>query len=58
MLLNLNRRVEGLNELVEEKLIGCEEPTKEDIKAVRAYENAKKKGKLVLVPLSDLTKGT
>ncbi len=58
LLLNLNKRVEGLNELVEERLIGCEEPTKEDIKAVQAYETAKKKGKLVLMPLSDLTKGT
>ena len=58
LLLNLNKRVEGLNELVEERLIGSEEPTTEDVKAIRSYEAAKKKGKLVLVPLSDLTKGT
>jgi hypothetical protein len=58
LLLNLNKGVEGLNELVEERLIGYEEPTKEDAKAVHAYEESKKKGKLVLVPLSDLAKGT
>ena len=58
LLLSLNKRVEGLNELVEERLIGCEEPTKEDVKEIRAYEAAKKKGKLILVPLSDLAKGT
>ena len=33
------------------------EPTKEDIEAIKEYESAKKSGKLVLVPLSDLTKG-
>jgi len=58
LLLNLNRKVDGLNELVEERLIGCEDPTEEDIAAIREYEAAKKKGKLTLVPLSDLAKGT
>ncbi len=44
--------------MVEERLIGCEDPTPEDAQAIRDYEAAKKKGKLVLVPLSELTKET
>jgi hypothetical protein len=51
-------KVDGLNELVEERLIGYEEPTKEDIEAIKEYEASKKNGKLTLLPLSDLTKGT
>lgn len=58
LLLKLNQKVDGLNELVEERLIGYEEPTKEDAKAIEEYEAAKKSGKLTLVPLSDLTIGT
>ena len=58
LLLKLNQKVDGLNELVEERLIGIEEPTKEDVEAIGKYEAAKKKGKLALVPLRDLTKGT
>ena len=57
LLLKLNKKVDGLNDLVEERLIGCEEPTQEDVVAIKEYEAAKKKGKLTLVPLGDLTKG-
>jgi hypothetical protein len=57
LLMNLNRKVEGLNELVEERLIGYEEPTQEDIAAIKDYESAKKNKKLSLEPLSELTKG-
>jgi hypothetical protein len=58
LLLKLNRKVDGLNELVEERLIGCEDPTKEDVAAIKEYETAKKNGKLTFVPLKDLAKGT
>lgn len=58
LLQKLNSKVDGLNELVEERLIGCEEPTKDDVAAIKEYEAAKKNGKLTLVSLSDLTKGT
>jgi len=58
LLVKLNQKVDGLNELVEERLIGIEEPTKEDVEAIKKYETAKKKGKFTLVPLKDLTKGT
>jgi len=57
LLQKLNRKVDGLNDLVEERLIGYEEPTKEDVVAIKEYEVAKKNGKLTLVPLGDLTKG-
>jgi hypothetical protein len=58
LLKKLDQKVEGLNELVEERLIGYEEPTKEDVVAIKEYESAKRKGKLTLVPLADLSKGT
>jgi predicted translin family RNA/ssDNA-binding protein len=58
LLLKLNRKVDGLNELVEGRLIGFEEPTQEDVEAIREYEIVKKNGKLTLVPLSDLLKGS
>jgi len=57
LLLKLIKKVDGLNDLVEERLIGCEEPTPEDVAAIKDYVAAKKKGKLTLVTLCDLTKG-
>jgi hypothetical protein len=57
LLVKLNKKVEGLNELVEERLIGYEKPTVDDVKAIEEYEEAKKNKKLVLEPLSELTKG-
>ena len=42
LLQKLNRKVDGLNDLVEERLIGYEEPTKEDVVAIKEYEVAKK----------------
>ena len=52
LLLELNRKVQGLNELVEERLTVYEEPTKEDVEAIEEYEAAKKNKKLHLEPLS------
>ena len=57
LLSELNKRVQGLNELVEERLIGFEEPTKEDVTAIEEYESAKRNKKLHLEPLTELTKG-
>ena len=56
LLLKLNKKVDGLNDLVQERLIGYEEPTQEDVTAIKEYETAKKSGKLTLVPLNDLAK--
>ena len=41
LLLKLSQKVDGLNELVEERLIGCEDPTEEDVQAIKEYEAAK-----------------
>jgi hypothetical protein len=57
LLVELNKKVQGLNELVEERLIGYEEPTKEDDVAIKEYETAKKNKKLSLESLSGLAKG-
>lgn len=43
--------VDGLNELIEERLIGCGDPTEGDTEAIRKYETAKRNGKLCLAPL-------
>ena len=58
LLQKLNRKVDGLNDLLEERLIGYEEPTKEDVAAIKEVEATKKNGKLTLMPLSELTKRT
>ena len=58
LLQKLNKKVEGINDLVEERLIGYEEPTQEDVAAIKEYEATKKNGKLTLVPLNELKKGT
>ena len=57
LLMELNKKVQGLNELVEERLIGYEKPTKQDAEAIEEYETAKKNKKLQLEPLSKLSKG-
>ena len=57
LLLKLNKKVDGLNDLVKERLIGFEEPTQEDAKNIEEYEIAKKNKKLCLVPLKELTQG-
>ncbi len=56
LFMKLNKKVDGLNELVEERLIGYEKPTKEDVAAIEEYEAAKKNKKVSLEPLSDLIK--
>ena len=48
LLVELNRKVQGLNELVEERLIGYEAPTKKDVEAIEEYENIRKTKKLHL----------
>jgi hypothetical protein len=57
LLVELNKKVQGLNELVEERLIGVEEPTTEDVAAIEDYEAAKKNKKLSFEPLSKITNG-
>jgi len=50
----LNDSVGRLEDLIEERLVGVEEPLPNEVKAIKKYEEAKKKGKVSLVRLEDL----
>jgi len=58
LLLDLNKKVENINNLLERNLIGCEEPLPDEIEATKEYESAKENQKLELVPWNKATKGT
>ena len=53
----IREKVEKVEEIVEERLIGVEEPSEDETKAIRGYLQAKDKGKIQLVPLEDVEKG-
>jgi hypothetical protein len=57
LLLELNKKVDGLNTLLEKRLIGCEEPLPDELKATEEYESAKKNKTLELVPWKNTKKG-
>ena len=50
LLVDLAKRVEGMNDLIEERLIGSVEPLPDEIEAAKEYEEAKKNGTLELIP--------
>jgi hypothetical protein len=50
-------KVERIEELIEERVIGSEKPMKDEVKAIKNYEDAKKNGRLELEPLEDTRKG-
>jgi hypothetical protein len=50
LLMELNKKVEGMNRLLERSLIGCEEPLPDEVEATREYEAAKKNKNLQLAP--------
>jgi hypothetical protein len=54
----VREKVERLEELVEERLVGLEEPLEDEVKAVKGYMNAKKKGSVKLIPIEDVKKET
>jgi hypothetical protein len=54
----VREKVERLEELVEERLVGSEEPLKDEVKAVKGYMKAKKKGSVKLIPIEDVKKET
>ncbi|MDR2204088.1 MAG: hypothetical protein LBE76_07335 [Nitrososphaerota archaeon] len=56
LLVDLAKRVEGLNGLIEERLIGSVEPLPDEVEAAREYEEAKKKGTLELLPWKNMFK--
>lgn len=58
ILANLTKKVDGMNELIEERLIGCEEPLPDEIKATEEYKAAKKNKTAELIPWRKAAKGT
>ena len=50
----LRRKVEKIENIVEERLIGMDEPLPDEVKAIREYEKAKKKGTIDFVRLEDI----
>jgi hypothetical protein len=54
----VREKVERLEELVEERLVGSEEPLEDEVKAVKGYMKAKKKGSVKLIPIEDVKKET
>jgi hypothetical protein len=54
----VRKKIERLEELVEERLVGCEPPSEDEVEAIAEYQAAKKKKAVELVPLRDAAKGT
>jgi hypothetical protein len=54
----VRKKLERLEGLVEERLVGCDAPLPDEVEATAEYEVAKKKKALDLVPLKDIAKGT
>jgi hypothetical protein len=50
LLMDLTKKVEGMNRLLEKSLIGCEEPLPDEVEVTKEYEVAKENKKLQLVP--------
>jgi len=50
----LKLRVERIENLVEERLVGVEEPLPDEVEAIKEYEEAKKKGLVDYVKLEDI----
>ncbi len=54
MLVELTKKVDLMSELLEARLIGCEQPYEDEVRATREHEAAKKKGTLKLMPVDSL----
>ena len=52
---NIRLRVEKLENVIQERLLGQEEPSDAEKMAIREYEESKAKGRLELVPLRQAT---
>ncbi len=50
----LREQVERIEALLEERLIGSEEPEPDELEAIKKYEEAKKKGDVSFTTLEDL----
>ncbi len=54
----VRKKVERLEELVEERLVGSEQPLDDEVEAISEYKKAKKKKAIELVPLKATKKET
>ena len=54
----VREKVERLEELVEERLVGSEEPLKDEVEAIEEYTEAKEKRSIKLMPMEDFEEGT
>ena len=54
----VRRKIERLENLVEERLVGSEPPLEDEVKAIAEYEAAKKKKTIELVSLRNAARGT
>ena len=54
----VRKKIERLEKLVEERLVGCEASREDEVEAIKEYEAAKKNKTLDLVPLKNAAKGT
>jgi len=52
----VREKVERLEELVEERLIGLEDPLEDEVEAIKEYVKAKEKGSVELIPVEDVGK--
>lgn len=51
----LREKVERVEEIVEGRLLGLEEPLGDEVKAIKSYLEAKKRGDIKLIPLEDVS---
>ena len=52
----IREKVERIEEIVEERLLGIEKPMKDEAEAIKGYLEAKKRGDIQLTPLENLGK--
>lgn len=50
----VREKIERLAELVEERLVGLEEPLNDEVEAIKEYVKAKEKGRVKLIPLEEV----
>ena len=52
----VREKVERLEELVEERIVGLEEPSRDEAESTKQYMKAKRKRKAKLIPLENIKK--
>jgi hypothetical protein len=50
----IKSEIKKVSMMIESRLVGLERPTLEEVKAIKEFEERKKKGKLKLIPLSKI----